>query len=271
MTPFLNKEPVKNMLLVIDVGNTQTVIGIFEGEELVQRWRMSTNKLHTADELRLKLQPLLGAVGLSVDDLDGACIASVVPKLTDAWGEAAYALLGAMPVICNAKAAGSLFETDYPSPGEIGADRIADAVGAKALYGAPVVTVDFGTATNMEVIDRDGRFVGGVIAPGIDTSASALTERATKLGAIDFADPHTAIGRNTAEAMQVGIVYGEADRVDGIVERIFDQLGYRAPVVATGGLAYRVAKISRTITDTNPDLTLVGLRMVHDEFVRNHG
>ncbi len=271
VTFFLNKEPVNNMLLVIDVGNTHTVIGVFRGSELVQRWRMATNKLHTADELRLKLQPLLASAELSAQDLDGACIASVVPKLTDAWGEAAFVLLGVMPVICNARAAGALFETDYPNPSEIGADRVADAVGAKALYGSPVVTVDFGTATNMEVIDKDGKFVGGVIAPGIDTSASALTERATKLGAIDFADPHTAIGRNTAEAMQVGIVYGEADRVDGIVNRIFDQLGYRAPVIATGGLAYRVAKISSTITDTNPDLTLEGLRLVYNEFVGNHG
>ena len=142
--------------------------------------------------------------------------------------------------------------------------RVADAVAAKALYGAPVIVVDFGTATNMEVVDADGRFIGGVIAPGVETSASALFSHATKLGAIDLIDPHTAIGRNTEEAIQAGIVYGEADRVDGIIRRIFAQLGYETPVVATGGLASRVAAQSQTITAINPELTLEGLRLVYE-------
>ena len=164
----------------------------------------------------------------------------------------------------SAETAGSLFEADYPNPHEIGADRVADAVAAKALYGAPVIVVDFGTATNMEVVDADGRFIGGVIAPGVETSASALFSHATKLGAIDLVDPHTAIGHNTEEAIQAGIVYGEADRVDGIIRRIFAQLGYETPVVATGGLASRVAAQSQTITAINPELTLEGLRLVYE-------
>ena len=142
--------------------------------------------------------------------------------------------------------------------------RVADAVAAKALYGAPVIVVDFGTATNMEVVDADGRFIGGVIAPGVETSASALFSHATKLGAIDLVDPHTAIGHNTEEAIQAGIVYGEADRMDGIIRRIFAQLGYETPVVATGGLASRVAAQSQTITAINPELTLEGLRLVYE-------
>lgn len=137
------------------------------------------------------------------------------------------------------------------------------------LYGSPVVVVDFGTATNMEVIDGNGAFAGGVIAPGVDTSARALFSHATKLGAIELVNPHTSIGRNTAQAMQVGIVYGEADRVDGLVNRIFEQLGYKAAVVATGGLARRVAPLSRTITHVNQDLTLEGLRLVYDNFMDN--
>ena len=132
-----------------------------------------------------------------------------------------------------------------------------------------MVVVDFGTATNMEVIDGDGTFAGGIIAPGVDTSARALFSHATKLGAIELVNPHTSIGRNTAQAMQVGIVYGEADRVDGLVNRIFEQLGHKAAVVATGGLARRVAPLSRTITHVNQDLTLEGLRLVYDNFMDN--
>ena len=145
--------------------------------------------------------------------------------------------------------------------------RVADAVAARSLYGAPVIVVDFGTATNMEVIDRTGSFVGGVIAPGVETSSSALFSHATKLGAIELVNPHVSIGRNTQQAMQVGIVYGEADRVDGLVNRIFDQLGYKTAVIGTGGLAPRVSPLSRTINEVNQDLTLEGLRLVYDNFI----
>ena len=206
----------------------------------------------------------LASEGIALKDICGVSLASVVPALTLAWRAAAHRMIGEEAVVCSAETAGTLFEADYPNPHEIGADRVADAVAAKALYGAPVIVVDFGTATNMEVIDADGRFIGGVIAPGVETSASALFSHATKLGAIDLTDPHTAIGHNTEEAIQAGIVYGEADRVDGLVRRIFDQLGYQTTVVATGGLASRVAAQSQTITTTNPDLTLEGLRLVYE-------
>ncbi len=256
------------MLLAIDVGNTQTVIGVYKGAELLHCWRVATNKLHTCDELRVKLLPLLNSENLGFGDLDGVALASVVPALTTAWCQATKQMLDARAVVCTAETAGELFDAgDYPNPREIGADRIADCVAARSLYGAPVVVVDFGTATNMEVVDRAGGFAGGVIAPGVETSSRALFSHATKLGAIDLVNPHVSIGRNTVQAMQVGIVYGEADRVDGLVERIFDQLGYRAPVVATGGLARRVAPISRTITEVNQQLTLEGLRLVYDDFI----
>ena len=253
------------MLLAIDVGNTQTVIGVYDGEELRHMWRIATNKNHTSDELRLKLMPLLSSEGIGADGLGGAALASVVPQLTHGWRSARRKLVGADPLVCTADSAGEeLFPTAYANPAEIGADRVADAVAARALYGQPVVVVDFGTATNIEVVDRDGAFAGGVIAPGVETSASALFSHANRLSAIELEDPHTAIGGNTAQAIQAGIVYGEADRVDGLVRRIFEQLGYEAPVVATGGLASRVAPLSRTITHVNKELTLEGLRRIYE-------
>lgn len=252
------------MLLAIDVGNTQTVLGIYDGDDLRNMWRVATNKLHTSDELRTKVIPLLASEGIAASDVHGAALASVVPQLTQAWCEAVHHMTGTEALVCSAATAGDLFATSYANPNEIGADRVADAMAARALYGEPVVVVDFGTATNIEVVDRTGAFVGGVIAPGVDTSAAALFSRATRLAAIDLVDPHTAIGRTTEEAMQAGIVYGEADRVDGLVRRIFAQLGYKAPVVATGGLATRVAELSDTITVINPELTLEGLRLLYN-------
>ena len=252
------------MLLAIDVGNTQTVIGVYREATLVGMWRVATNKSHTADEVRIKLLPLFESAGLSFAEVRGAALASVVPQLTQAWTQALHDLTGAEALVCSAEtaAAGGLFRTDYPAPHEIGADRIADAVAAKERYGAPVVVVDFGTATNIEVTDRDGNFVGGVIAPGVETSAAALFSHATRLAAIELTDPHQAIGTSTETAIQAGIVYGEADRVDGLVRRIFAQLGYEAPVVATGGLAPCVAELSATITHVDPELTLEGLRLI---------
>ena len=252
------------MLLAIDVGNTQTVIGVYDGRHLCSMWRVATNKNHTSDELRLKVLPLLDGEGYDCSLVDGAALASVVPYLTSAWCDALERMLGVPPLVCNAQTAGALFEADYANPFEIGADRVADAVAARALYGAPVVVVDFGTATNIEVVDAQGRFVGGVIAPGMETSAAALFSHATKLAATELVDPGTGIGGNTTQAIQIGIVYGEVDRVDGLVKRIFEQLGYEAPVIATGGLAQRVAPLSRTITDVNQELTLEGLRRIYE-------
>lgn len=255
---------VRDMLLAIDVGNTQTVLGLYEGERLAHMWRVATNKTHTADELRLKLRGLLQAACVDARDMRGVCLASVVPALTVRWQDVSWEEFGKEALACSAATAGDLFVTDYANPAEIGADRVADAIAARALYGAPVVVVDFGTATNIEVVDREGKFAGGIIAPGMETSANALFAHASRLAAIDLADPHTAIGGTTAQAIQAGIVYGEADRVDGLVRRVFAQLGYEAPVVATGGLASRVAPLSSTISRVDPELTLNGLRMLYD-------
>ena len=253
------------MLLTIDIGNTQTVIGVYDESTLLHMWRVSTNKVETADELRIKAIPLLASVEVAPREIAGSVIASVVPALTTAWKRALAAMLGSEPLICCAATAGTLFESAYDNPSEIGADRVADAVAARALYGAPVIVVDFGTATNLEVIDKHGRFVGGIIAPGLETSAAALFSHATKLPAIDLIDPGSPIGKSTVHAMQSGIVYGEADRVDGFVRRIFCELGYEAPVIATGGLARTMAPLCATITHVNPELTLTGLRLIFEQ------
>lgn len=252
------------MLLAIDVGNTQTVLGVYKHETLHHLWRVATNKQHTADELRIKALSLLASEGLSDTDLCGVALASVVPHLTDAWCDVAMQMTGSCAVVCSAQIASDLFRTNYPNPHEIGADRVADAVAAKALFGFPVVVVDFGTATNIEVIDNTGEFVGGVIAPGMETSSSALFEHAAKLRPVSFRAPHSAIGRTTEQAVLAGIVYGEADKVDGLVRRIFAQLGYKATVVATGGLATSIAPQSETITISYPNLTLDGLRLIYE-------
>ncbi|MBQ3106380.1 MAG: type III pantothenate kinase [Eggerthellaceae bacterium] len=250
------------MLLTIDIGNTQTVLGVYEGERLLRMWRVSTNRFDTADELRVKLVPLFASEGMELSQVDRACLASVVPQLTEAWLKAVRDGAGAETVVCTAETAGGLFKSSYPRPHEVGADRVADAVAASMLYGRPVIVVDFGTATNLEVIDRDGFFVGGIIAPGIQTAAQALFSRATRLSAIDLVAPAQPIGISTETAIQSGIVLGEADRVDGLVRRVFAQLGYEAPVVATGGLATLVAEHSSTITHVNPQLTIEGLRLI---------
>lgn len=253
------------MLLAIDVGNTQTVIGIFADEELKTMWRIATNKADTADELGLKLRQLMFVHGYEPSAVKGCAIASVVPALANSWDTCIQQLFGVKPVACTAKSAGTLFKTTYANPTEIGSDRIADTVAAKSIYGAPVLVVDFGTATNIEVVDEDGFFVGGVIAPGLETSAKALFSHATKLPAIELADPGSVIGKDTIHAMRAGIVYGEADRVDGFVRRIFAELGYNAPVVATGGLAEVMAPLCETITELNPQLTLEGLRLIYEQ------
>ncbi len=251
------------MLLTIDVGNTQTVLGIYDGSRLLHMWRIATDKTSTSDELRLKVLPLLAVEDIPVEAVDGTAVASVVPALTRSWEQALRDIFRCRPVVCSRAVAGDLFTTAYDNPAEIGADRIADAVAARIMYGAPVVVVDFGTATNLEVIDREGRFAGGIIAPGLETSAAALFSHATKLPAIELKDPGTALGKNTVHAMQAGIVYGEADRVDGFVRRIFRELGYEAPVVATGGLAQVMAPLCSTVTHVNPELTLEGLRLIY--------
>lgn len=256
------------MLLAIDVGNTQTVLGVYDEDRLVHMWRLATNVDYTSDELRIKLHALLTAEQVESQDITGAILDSVVPSLTHNWEKVCQRSFGVEAITVNSANCSSLLNLAPGTFSELGADRVADAVAAKALYGSPVVVVDLGTATNIEVIDNTGTFVGGVIAPGVDSSMRSLLSRAALLHAVELEDPGTAIGANTTEAIKIGVVYGEAARIDGLIDRIHEQLGYTTPVIATGGLSHRIAPFSRTITEVNLELTLQGLHRIYHELTR---
>ena len=192
------------MLLAIDVGNTQTVLGVYDGEHLVHMWRVATNVDHTSDELRIKLHVLMAAEGVDPKCIDGAILASVVPALTHNWEKACYRSFCVQLLVISAQTVGHLINMDQEKFAELGADRVADAAAAKCLYGSPVIVVDFGTATNIEIIDKTGTFVGGIIAPGVDSSMRSLLSRAALLRSVELEDPGTAIGTNTADALKVG-------------------------------------------------------------------
>ena len=182
------------MLLAIDVGNTQTVLGVYDGEHLVHMWRVATNVDHTSDELRIKLHVLMEAEGVDPKCIDGAILASVVPALTHNWEKACYRSFCVQLLVISARTVGHLINMDQEKFAELGADRVADAAAAKCLYGSPVIVVDFGTATNIEIIDKTGTFVGGIIAPGVDSSMRSLLSRAALLRSVELEDPGTAIG-----------------------------------------------------------------------------
>jgi type III pantothenate kinase len=254
------------VLFAVDVGNTQSVLGLFEGTELVGHWRISTNAALTGDELRVKVAGLLALSGFSWDDIDHVILASVVPRLTAAWEEVAAAGCD-----CDTMVVGPGLKTGMPirydNPHEVGADRIVNGVAAFERFGGPVVVVDFGTATTIDVIAEDGAYLGGAIAPGVETSAEALFSKAARLSKVDLEAPTKVIGTNTRASVQAGLMLGEAAMVDGLVRRVFDELGAVAPVIATGGLAERMGPICETIEHVDLDLTLEGLRIVYNRNV----
>lgn len=256
------------MMLLVDVGNTQTTIGVAApaaaAGSYAAKWRIATNKAATADDILAKLLPLFGSARIKADSIAMAAVASVVPALEVAWEHAIQRACGVSAIKCCAKVAteAGLFDADYPTPNEIGADRVADAVAARATFGAPIVIVDFGTATNIEVVDSRGRFIGGIIAPGITTGAEALFSSASMISPTAFSVPSQPIGRSTTEAVCSGVILGEVSRVDGLLDMVFNQIGCKSRVVATGGLVQSVGKMSKNITDVSPDLTLDGLRMI---------
>jgi type III pantothenate kinase len=242
------------MLLAVDVGNTQTVLGLFDDGRLVDRWRIATEAHRTGDEVGVLVRSLLDPAGL-----DGICLSSTVPPLVRSYEEFAEA-----PILIVGPGIRTGIPIRYDDPREVGPDRIVNAVSAAERYGAPCIVVDFGTSTNFDVVSPDGEYVGGVLAPGVEISMDALFARAARLFGIEFVAPPTVIGKTTAHALQSGLVYGFAGQVDGIAARIRDELGSEAPVVATGGLAELIAPHSSTIERVDPDLTLEGLRLIWD-------
>ncbi len=244
------------MLLAVDAGNTETVFGLYEGPELGERWRIATDAQRTGDELGALLSDFL-----DLSALDGICLSSSVPRLVREYEHMAWRWAKA-PLLVLGPGVATGIAIHYDDPRELGSDRLANAVAARERFGAPVIVVDFGTSTNFDIVGPDGDFVGGVLAPGIETSMEALFSRAAKLVKVDYVEPPQVIGKTTEQALRSGLVYGFAGQVDGIVEAIQRELGAEAKVVATGGLADLIAPHSRTVSAVEPFLTLDGLRLI---------
>lgn len=255
------------MLLAIDVGNTNIVFGLFDGNKLIHEFRAETSRGRTADEYAVLVRQLLAMRNVEPKDVAAAIVASVVPSLTEpmldlvrrAFGREALVvgpgIRSGMPIL-------------YENPKEVGADRIVNAVAAFERFPGGLIVVDFGTATTFDCVSPKGEYLGGVISPGIQISADALFVRAAKLPRVELAKPPRAVGRNTQHSMQSGIVYGYVALVDGMVERLVAELGFPCTVVATGGLASLIAPLTKAIKEVDPDLTLTGLRILYE---RNQG
>src|SRR2546429_8454496 len=242
-------------LLAIDVGNTQTVFGLFDGSELREHWRVSTEPERTGDEVGLLLR---GLVDLAA--LDGLALSCTVPPLVRAYEE--FAEREGVSLLVLGPGTRTGIPLRYDDPREVGPDRVANAVAATERYGAPCIVVDFGTSTNFDVVSAAGEYVGGVLAPGIEISMDALFERAARLRKVDFVEPPSVIGKTTVAALQSGVLYGFAGQVDGIVTAIRKELGTEARAIATGGLAELIYPHASTIERVDPFLTLEGLRLV---------
>ena len=251
------------MLLVIDIGNTNTSLGVFHGENLVANWRLTTARERTGDEWGVHTRNLFALAGLDFKSIDAIAIASVVPPLNFTLKRMAEVYFQVTPLFVD-----HTTETGVPilyqPPADVGADRIVDAVAAIHKYGAPCIVVDFGTATTFDAINSTGEYLGGVITPGITISSDALFERAAKLPRVEIKRPQKVIGSATVEAMQSGLYHGYIGLVDGILRRMLDELGGSPRVIATGGLAPLIAKGSRYVEIVDETLTLEGLRLVYE-------
>ena len=265
------------MLLTVDAGNTQTVVGLYEldGQSAVGRrpedgllnhWRISTAAERTSDEVAVLLQGFLSLRGLRFADIEGISVSSGVPRITAALRDLADRYLDFEPIVIEPGVRTGI-RIDYDNPKEVGADRVVNAIAAYAAYGGPVVVVDFGTATTFDAVSAKGEYVGGAIAPGIEISIDALSSRGAQLHKIELVRPRNVIAKNTVEALQSGIIFGFAGQVDGIVERMSEELAedpQEVTVIATGGLAPLVLEESRCIDEFEPWLTLIGLRLVYE-------
>ncbi len=251
------------MLLAVDVGNTQTHFGTFDGERLVEHWRFATVRSSTADQLGAALRNLLELRGGSFEQIHASIVSSTVPQLEPEWTAMARRYLGQeMHAVGPGTRTGMAIR--YDNPREIGADRLVNAVALRDRYEGVAVCVDFGTATTFDVVSREAEYLGGALMTGIEISLEALSERGARLPKIDLAPPRSVIGKNTIDAIRSGVVYGYAGAIDAILRRIYAELGERAHVVATGGLAGLVVPYTEEIEDVDEELTLTGLRLLHE-------
>ena len=250
------------MLLAIDIGNTDTTLGVFDGEELRATWHMATSIHRMTDEYAALLLNLLRHQGIDTSDIKEVVLCSVVPPLIATFDRLFQRYFHVSPLVVGAGVkTGVRIRMDNPR--EVGADRIVNAAAAHHLYGGPVIIADLGTATTFDTVSSEGDYLGGAIAPGIATAAEALFTRAAMLPRVELVRPKRAIGTNTIAAMQSGIIFGYVGLIEGIVARIREELGEKAKVVATGGYAELMAKETAVIDVANPDLTLVGLRLIY--------
>ena len=250
------------MLLALDAGNTQTVIGLYDGATLLHHWRIATDVERTADEHALVVAQLLSLQGYGLGSVTGVAVSSGVPRVTAALREVAVRWLEVDPVVVEPGTRTGV-PILYDNPKEVGADRIANAVGAYDLYGGPTIVVDFGTATTFDAISAKGEYLGGAIVPGVEISLDALFARAALLRRVELVEPRHVIGKSTVESVQSGALYGFAAQVDGLCRRFEAELG-PSTVVATGGLSDLITPYSETIGHHEPWLTLHGLRLVHE-------
>lgn len=254
------------MLIAIDVGNTQMVMGLFEGDELIDQWRLATVRDRTADEYRMYFVGLLRQDGYHLTDIHGTALSSVVPEVKQALTTVAEKMIDG-PVVVVGPGIKTGMPISIDNPREVGADRVVNSIAAAHRYGTPVISVDFGTSTNMDVVDDTGSYIGGAIAPGLEVSEQALIGRTAALRSVEFTEPRHAIGRSTVEAMQSGLLYGHAGLVDGIVTRLAAEVGGDPVVVATGGLASTIVPLCSTVSIVDDRLTLDGLRLVYERNV----
>jgi type III pantothenate kinase len=251
------------MLLAIDVGNTNIVYGLFDGARLVHQFRVESSRGRTADEYAVAIRQLLAMKDIAPSSVDSAIVASVVPALTEPMLDLVRRAFGREAIVVGPGIRTGMAIL-YENPREVGADRIVNAVAAYERFKTGLIVVDFGTATTFDCVSPKGEYLGGVICPGVQISADALFARAAKLPRVEIAKPPRVVGRNTQHSMQSGIVYGYVALVDGLVDRLVEELGFTCGVVATGGLARVIAPLSRTIQEVDEDLTLVGLRILYE-------
>ncbi|AQQ51728.1 type III pantothenate kinase [Planococcus lenghuensis] len=250
------------MILVLDVGNTNIMLGVYSGDQLTHYWRMETDRRKTEDEFAMQLKQLLNHVGLSFENIQGIAISSVVPPIMFSLERMCEKYFQLKPLIVGPGVKTGL-NIKYENPREVGADRIVNAVAAIHEYGSPLVIVDFGTATTYCYIDESARYIGGAIAPGIGISTEALYTYASKLPRIEIVRPEQVVGKNTVTAMQAGIVFGYVGQAEGIVNRMKAQSRKEPTVIATGGLAKLIAAESNVIDIVDPFLTLKGLHLIY--------